>query len=60
MERIHEVHKGNPYNIPNYTVRDFQRTQVYAAEERCSFWKEPHWLAPQEVIQTVQAISEGI
>ena len=57
MEQIHEVHKRNPYNIPNYTVRDFQRTQVYSAEERCSFWKEPHWLDPQEVIQTVQAIS---
>ena len=48
----------NPFNIPNYAVRDFQRKRVYIAEECCSFWKEPISLAPQEVLNIVKAISE--
>ena len=48
----------NPFNIPNYTVRDFQRKKVYTAEEGCSFWKEPLFLTPQEVVDIIEAISK--
>ena len=41
MGAIKELSKNNPFNIPNYEVRDFQRKRVYTAEENCSFWKEP-------------------
>ena len=48
---------NNPFNIPNYEVRDFQRARVYTAEANCSFWKEPFSLEPQEVLEIVKAIS---
>ena len=57
MGAIKELSKNNPFNIPNYEVRDFQRKRVYTAEENCSFWKEPFSLEPQEVIDIVKDIS---
>ena len=57
MGIVKELDKKNPFNIPNYEVRDFQRTRVYTAEENCSFWKDPSFLQPQEVIDIVKDIS---
>lgn len=57
MGTIKELEKNNPFNIPNYEIKDFQRMRVYTAEENCSFWKEPFYLKPQEVIKIVKEIS---
>jgi|TARA_R110000824_G_scaffold250617_1_gene439369 hypothetical protein len=57
MGKIREPHKKNPFDIPNYGVRDFQRARVYTAEENCSFWKDPSSLKLQEVLDIVRDIS---
>ena len=44
-------------NIPNPTLRDFQRKKLYQAEESCSFWNEIQILSSFRVKHLVKKIS---
>jgi len=44
-------------DIPNPTLRDFQRKKLYQAEFSCSFWKEIQVLSSYKVKSLVQEIT---
>ena len=58
MERINTMQKSWIGDIPNTHVRDFQRNQVYKAEDSSLFWGDTQIMTWEQVEDIVYKISQ--